>query len=115
MRVELRDGQWAELRERITHGQDKEIRRARVHTRLNLEEAAADDITVALRIFIRDWHVLDPEGNPIVLTDADAIERMPADLADELIGIVTPLYAGPATVPNPSTPDSSADSPSDNP
>lgn len=114
MRVELPDGQWADLRERITHGQDKEIRRARARVRENPEEAAADDVTVALRVFIRDWHVNDVDGNPIVVTDADAMDRLPADFADVLIGAILPLYAG-ATVPNSPTPPSSADSASDKP
>jgi hypothetical protein len=112
MRVELRDGQWAELRKRITHGQDKEIRRARVLTRDNPEEHAADDFTVLLRAFISGWYVLDLDGKPIDLGDADAIERCPSDITNELIGETLPLYF-PATVPNASTPPSSDDSSSD--
>jgi hypothetical protein len=109
MRVELDDGQWVELRDRISHGQDKEIRRARMRAKDSPEDAIAEDITVSLRVFIKAWNVNDPDGNPIPLTDADAIERMPHLMADELIGHILPLYMR-ATVPNAPTPLSSGGS-----
>jgi hypothetical protein len=109
MRIELRDGQWAELRERITHAQDKEIKRAIQRGGNDPETTAGDSDTVALRMFIRGWSVNDPDGNAISLTEADAIERMPADLADEVIGHIIPLYIR-TTDPNALTPPSSDDS-----
>jgi hypothetical protein len=106
MRVPLRDGQWAELYERISHGEDKEIRRASRRAVANpLESAGAGD-TVALRVFIKAWNVLDKDGTAIALTDADAIDRLPEDLADELLLHIQPLYKA-TTVPNPPTPESS--------
>lgn len=105
MRLDYPDGQWVELRERITHGQDKEIRRARVRARDD-PSTAGDGDTVALRVFIRDWRVLDVNGEPIALTDPDAIERMPMDVADSVLGAIIPLYTA-VTVPNPPTPSSS--------
>lgn len=103
MRVELRDGQWAELRERITHAADKRIRRAYlVSERADIVEAQ----TVKIREFITAWSVNDPDGKPIDLSDADAIDRLPEDIADELHEEADNHY-GRATRPNPPTPPSS--------
>jgi hypothetical protein len=113
MRVELRDGQWAELREHITHAQDKEIRRAQMRSRRDPETAVGDGDTAALRVFVQSWNVLDVNGDPIPITDPDAIDRMPADLADIVAVEVDALYH-PVTVPNAPTPPSSADGSSDN-
>ena len=104
-RIDLRDGQWADLRERITHGVDKDIRNARTVSRQN-DGQAFDWVTVLVRAFVRSWSVNDPDGNPIPLTDADAIDRAPDDIVDELFGKAAELWAG-ATVPNPPTPSSS--------
>jgi hypothetical protein len=110
VRVPLRDDLWVDLRERISHGEDKAIRRARVVTRDNLEEHAADDITVMLRVFIEAWNMVDAKGVPLTLEHTnECIERMPADLADIVVGKATDLYL-PATVPNSPTPASSANS-----
>ena len=105
MKVTLRDGQWAELRERITHGQDKEITKARRRMREDVEETTAD-VTALLRAFVVTWKVNDLDGKPIAFDDSDAIDRAPSDIIDTLVGKTLPLYA-PATVPNPSTPSSS--------
>ena len=113
-RIELRDGLWADLREQITHAQDKEIRRARLAARTDPGAHAGDSDSVALRIYIRAWNMTDPDGSSIALEDTDAIERMPMDLADKLIGTVAELYAG-VTAPNSPTPEPSGGSPSDSP
>ena len=106
MRHEFEDGQWVDLRDRITHAQDKEIRRAK--RRVFDDPAAVGEAdSEALRIFVRDWHVLDVDGNPINLADADAIDRLPMDIADALVPLIVIVYNG-ATVPNSPTPDSSA-------
>ena len=108
MRVELRDGQWADLRERITHGQDKLITRARRLAREDVDETTAD-VTALLRAFVGEWSVNDLDSKPIPLSDADAFDRAPSDIIDTLVGACLPLYA-PATVPNPPTPSSSGSS-----
>jgi hypothetical protein len=80
MRVELRDGQWADLRERISHGQDKEIKRAYVHgTDGDVFEAQ----TVMVRHFAKAWHILDIDGAAIPLDDPAAVDRMPDDIVDD--------------------------------
>jgi hypothetical protein len=105
MKVTLRDGQLAELRERITHGQDKEISKARRKVRDDVEDTGSD-IDALLRAFVSSWNVKDVDGKPINLEDGDAFDRAPSDIIDTLVGEVIPLYA-PATVPNPPTPSSS--------
>lgn len=112
MRVDLRDGQWVELREHITHAQDKEITRATRAARAEPIERAGEADTTALRVFIADWEMKDPDGRSIPLDDGDAIDRMPSDIADQLIGLITPILYPQATVPNSPTPSSSSDSPS---
>lgn len=105
MRVDLRDGQWADLRERITHGVDKDIKNARVVS-VRDDGHAFDWTTVMVRSFVREWSVQDPDGIPIALADADAIDRAPDDIVDELFGKAAELWTR-ATVPNPPTPPSS--------
>lgn len=105
MRIELRDGQWAELREHITHGTDKDIKRARTAS-MKDDTVAWDWVTVLVRAFVRDWHVSDPDGNPIPITDPDAIERAPDDIVDTLFPLTVEQWTG-VTIPNPPTPPSS--------
>jgi hypothetical protein len=97
-RIELRDGQWAELRERITHGVDKDIKRARTKA-MTEAEAEFDWTTVITRAFVREWNVKDPDGNPIPITDPDAIERAPDDIIDVLWPKAAEAWTG-ATQPN---------------
>lgn len=99
MRVELRDGQWADLRERITHGDDKAIKR-------KYRDDPTEAATEMIRRFVVTWSVKDPDGKPIDLSDADAIDRVPEDIADELFDAAGAHYKV-ATVPNPPTPPSS--------
>jgi hypothetical protein len=108
MRIELPDGQWADLRDRITHGQDKEIRRARIRSGSSPAEEIGEAETVALRIFVKAWHILDTNGDVLPLEAPDAIDRMPSDLADALLGPIADALQR-ATVPNAPSPPSSAD------
>jgi hypothetical protein len=105
MRIELRDGQWAELRERISHGQDKEIKRAWVRGAAD-RDLLVDAQTTVVRQFLRAWYVNDLDGQPIAADAADAVERMPDDIVDEIYAKASELYKA-TTVPNPSTPPSS--------
>ena len=102
MRVELRDGQWVELREHITHATDKQIKTARAKG-LSDPATAFDWTTVMVRAFVREWSVNDPDGAAIPLADADAIDRAPDDIIDVLFEKAASAWIG-ATIPNPSTP-----------
>ncbi len=103
MRLELRDGQWAELRERISHGADKRIKLQR-RKGADDDAAALETDDVLIREFVIAWLILDPDGNVIPLADADATDRLPDDIADELVVAAAKTYIG-ATVPNAPTPD----------
>jgi len=103
MRVDLRDGQWAELRERISHGADKRIRLMR-HRGSTDPDALLETGDLLIREFVTAWHVLDVDGSAIPLGDADATDRLPEDIADVIIDAAAELYNG-ATVPNVPTPD----------
>jgi hypothetical protein len=112
MRVELPDGQWAELHEHISHADDKAIKR--LTTKAKTDEAVWFDVdSLIVRTFLRDWYVKDRDGQPIPATDADAVERAPSDIIDRLAIDGSKLYTG-ATDTNP-TPASSDDSSSATP
>lgn len=102
MRVDLRDGQWADLRERITHGQAKALKVALRRARAE-DEAAVEFDTALVRTFLRSWSVNDVDGNPITVEQVDSA---PEDIVDDLVQAAIPLWTG-ATVPNAPTPTSS--------
>lgn len=104
-RIDLRDGQWADLRDRITHGTDKVIKKARAAAESDPDDRIELD-TIVVRAFLKQWTVTDPDGNVIPVDDADAIDRAPEDIVDELMRAAVELYTG-ATVPNAPTPNSS--------
>lgn len=102
MRLELRDGQWAELRERISHGADKRIKIANRKGRD--DDASALEIDdVLIREYVTAWHVLDIDGAAIPLTDPDATDRLPEDISDAIAIAAAEHYSG-ATAPNAPTP-----------
>jgi hypothetical protein len=102
MRVELRDGQWAELHERLTHAEDKALKKMRVRGQDD-KTIYFDWQTELVRTFTKRWHVLDRDGQAIPLEDADAIEQAPSDITEALFEPASDLYLG-ATVPNSPTP-----------
>jgi len=108
MRLELRDGQWAELHERLTHAEDKALKKLRIQGQDD-RTLYFDWQTEIVRTFTKRWHVLDREGQSIPLEDPDAIERAPSDILEALFEPASDLYLG-ATVPNAPTPPSSGDS-----
>lgn len=107
MRVELRDGQWAELRERLSHGDRKRLIKA--YRAASGDDAATLDCqTLIVALHLRTFHVLDVDGEAIP-TDGDreeAVLRFPADIADTLLGEASDVFAENRD-PNPPTPPSS--------
>lgn len=102
MRLELRDGQWAELRERISHGADKRIKLANRKGRD--DDAAALEIDdVLIREFVTAWNVLDIDGSAIPLDAPDATDRLAEDVSDAIAIQAAEIYTG-ATAPNAPTP-----------
>jgi hypothetical protein len=99
MRQDLPDGQWYELHERITHAEDKAIKRLSAQART--DETVWFDVDSALiRTFVKDWYVKDRDGQPIPATDPDAVDRLPSDIADTLATAAALAYTG-ATDPKP--------------
>lgn len=91
MRLDLRDGQWAELRERISHAADKDIKRA--YVALRGDPAAVVDIaTLYVRTFVSAWSVRDIDGQTIPLDEPNAADRLPDDIADALSERALMLY-----------------------
>ena len=101
MRLELRDNQWAELRERIDHGAHKRIKVA-IRKGNESDVAAVDLDDVVVKEFVTAWSISDINGVAIPITDADALDRVPSDIADALLEGSLEAYKG-ASVPNPST------------
>jgi hypothetical protein len=127
-RIELRDGQWAELRDHINHKTDKGIwlaRKRAIDAGVTAEGFGWK--TLLTRLFVRSWSVKDPDGAPITITPIDLTDDDPVALAREDLGpidhapddIVNVLYKAAAeawvgtTVPNAPTPLSSDGSSSD--
>lgn len=100
-RITLPRGQWAEIRERLSHGQAKDLRRAWIRARAEPEEKVEVQSAYA-RAFVREWNVVDIEGNPIPLADTDAIDRAPDDVIDSIFDQVLP-DENKATDPKPLT------------
>ena len=99
MRIDLPDGQWAELRDRITHGAAKAVVRA---TRQDdLETMAA-----VTRAYVKAWEVRDPDGVPIGVDAPDAFDRLPSDVAQDIYEKVLLLWkAARDTSPTPPSSD----------
>lgn len=92
------EGQWAELRERISHGQHKEIKRAIWRARQD-PELRGDVDTIFVRVFVRDWQVKDAVTNEVLavpeggLTDA-LVERADTNVVKRLLDEAAPLWIG---------------------
>ena len=102
MRLELRDGQWADLRGRISHGADKRIKIANRKGKDD-DTAALEIDDVLIREFVTAWNVLDITGSAIALDDADATDRLPEDISDAIAVAAAGIYTG-TTAPNAPTP-----------
>jgi hypothetical protein len=111
MRIDLRDGMWAELHEHLTHAEDKRIK-AQYRKSLDTEgdDSEGDALnTLVVRIYTKAWHVLDRDGNAIPLSDEDAIDRAPDDVIDTLVPECSKLWKA-HLAPKEPTPSSSDDS-----
>jgi hypothetical protein len=79
VRVELPEGQWADLREWLPYGLARSVRRASLATRD--DPAALADFDIALvRAYVVNWHVLaNGEAVPV-----DRLEDAPDAIVQEL-------------------------------
>lgn len=70
MRVALPEGQWADLRERLTYGQAREVRAA--FLRIKDDTVAAADLDIALiRAYVEAWHVIGLSGEAVPIASPD--------------------------------------------
>ena len=67
MRVELPDGQWAELREELTHGQFKRLSRALLRATESPAEAGPDIDTEFAAVYVSAWFLRAPDGSSVDL------------------------------------------------
>ena len=72
MRLELPDGQWAELREELTHGQTKRLQRALLRAGQDPASAGPEIDTEFVAVYISAWSL---RGVAEVPADIDA--RLP--------------------------------------
>lgn len=64
MRLELPDGQWAELRERLNYGPARDVRRAFVLA--DVHDGFKADVDLALvKAYVSNWNVLSAEGTAV--------------------------------------------------
>jgi hypothetical protein len=85
MRIELRDGQWADVRERVSHGSAKRIMRS-------AEGDIYDFQTELTRAYATAWNILDEDGAAIPIDAPDAVDRMPHDIVRALFKAIRPLW-----------------------
>ena len=81
MRVELPEGQWAELREELTHGQTKRLQRAIYRAVESPADAGPDVDTEFVAVYVAAWSI---RGTADVPADIDArlpvIDGLPASV-----------------------------------
>ena len=77
MKLDLPDGQWAELRERLTYGQAKVVKRAYVAIQQRDDDALVDLDLALLKGYVTNWDVKNIDGTPATL---DAIDNVPDDV-----------------------------------
>lgn len=103
MRVELPDGQWAELREELTHGQTKRLKRALYRAVENPSDAGPDVDTEFIAVYVAAWSL---RGSADVPADLDArlplIDALPEPVARAIAEKAAELWRGRAD-PNAST------------
>lgn len=113
-RIDLGEGQWADLRSTATHGEDKALRREYVRGRNDLMWRGEWDTLIA-RVFVADWSIRDRDGVAIPIERAvdpeyrielltrECVERVPAEPMRRIVSRAADIYIE-ATVPNEPTP-----------
>lgn len=82
MRIDLPNGQWADLRERLTYGEAKPVRACYALIEKGGKAEAWADLDMELvTAYVTGWNVLDPDGNAVPL---DAMESAPDDIVQTI-------------------------------
>jgi hypothetical protein len=92
-RLDLPDGQWADIERRPTHGTMRRI--SKDTGRLGrTDPLAGEDVIVAN--LVTDWLVRDSEGSEVPLAKREAWDRIPQEtfslVSDECLSIVEAAY-----------------------
>jgi hypothetical protein len=93
-RVDLPDGQWADLVERLNHAQRQRIRFA--------SSKGLDNVTEGIAAMLIGWHVLDVDGIVIPVPSertaggypSAILDTFPSDVVDELAEEVARIVTG---------------------
>jgi hypothetical protein len=97
VRLDLGDGQWADLRERLTYAQAKPIRVVWALVDKGGDAASWADLDMALIVgYVSAWNVLDLQGNAVPL---DTPEAAPDDLIQKIALEAVKVWKGTAGVP----------------
>lgn len=103
MRVDLPDGQWAELREELTHGQTKRLQRTLYRAMADPAEAGPEVDTEFVAVYVAAWSL---RGVGDVPADLDArlpvIDGLPEPVVRAIAARAAELWKGRAD-PNAST------------
>lgn len=113
MRLPLKDGQWAELRDRLTYAQGRSVRLALLASRDGAPGLADLDLAL-IRAYVSAWDVRDLDGQPVPL---DRPELAPDDVVQDVSLKCMDAWKGRLDVPkatgeiSPSTPPAPPSSP----
>lgn len=91
-RLDLPDEQWADIERRPSHGTIRKISRD-TERKSRQDPLAGEDVLVSN--LVKDWHVLDEDGNTVPLR-SDSYDRVPQDIlsliADECLAVLEAAY-----------------------
>ena len=90
MRLDLPDGQWADLREWLTHGERKAVQRAFFAASKDVE-ASPDMDTALVRAYLVDWKVNGRDGHELPVT---AIDDAPSEVVSQIAAESLALWNG---------------------
>ncbi len=99
-RLDLPEGQWADLRERLLYPQARSIRAGILAA--STDEGAVDFDLIAVRAYVSAWYVLDLAGESVPL---EAPERAPDDVIQAIAKAAMQKWNGtpdPKGTPGPS-------------
>ena len=104
-RVALPDGQWADLKPWLTHGEAVLVRKAWARASESLEDSPDVD-TALVRAYVSAWHVIGRDGQPVPL---DRVDDCPSPLVPLIVDPCLELWKGRAdpnglSASSPSTP-----------
>lgn len=89
-KLQLNDGQWAELRDWLTHGEEKAVLRTWAAASKNLEEAPEID-TALVRAYLMAWNVKGRDGRELPV---EQIDDAPGNIVATIVEVVTERWAG---------------------